>query len=142
MSGNIDRYIPRSQKNQKCLRGKARRPSPHPRRPWKPLVTCLVQGSGTYHRRCRSLHWAIVKPARRLSCQASRAATSRSDCERKNKKSFAPATYCSVWRERIGNNPYVKGHLPPVNSNLSASVSVNLDYLLLAAVEKRERVDK
>ena len=29
-----------------------------------------------------------------------------------------------------------------VNSNLSASVSVNLDYLLLAAVVKRELVDK
>ena len=29
-----------------------------------------------------------------------------------------------------------------VNSSLSASVTVNLDYLLLAAVEKRELVDK
>ena len=29
-----------------------------------------------------------------------------------------------------------------VNSNLSASVSVNLDYLLLAVVVKREFVDK
>ena len=28
-----------------------------------------------------------------------------------------------------------------VNSNLSTSVSVNLDYLLLAAVEKRQLVD-
>ena len=56
----------------------------------------LVQGCGTYQRPCRSLHWAIVKPARWLSCQASRAAPSRSDCERKNKKSIAPATYCSV----------------------------------------------
>ena len=89
-------YTPSSQNNKKCLRGKARRPWPHPRRPWKPLVTFLVQSTGTYYRRCRSLHWAIVKPARWLSCQASRAATSRSDCERKNKKSIAPATYYSV----------------------------------------------
>ena len=29
-----------------------------------------------------------------------------------------------------------------VNSNLSASISMNLDYLLLTAVEKRELVDK
>ena len=40
----------------------------------------------------------------------------------------------------------LKGHVPPseieVKSSLSTSVSVNLDYLLLAAVEKRELVDK
>ena len=39
----------------------------------------LVQGSSTYHRPCHSLHWAIVKPARWLSWQASRAAPSHSD---------------------------------------------------------------
>ena len=60
----------------------------------------LVQGSGTYHRPCRSLHWAIVKPTRWLSWQTSRAAPSHFDCERKNKKSIAPATYGSVFRER------------------------------------------
>ena len=49
----------------------------------------LVQGSGTYQRPCRSLHWAFNQ----------------------------------------------------VNSNLSTGVLVNLDYLLLAAVEKRELVD-
>ena len=29
-----------------------------------------------------------------------------------------------------------------VNSSLSSSVSVNLDFLLLAAVDKRELIDK
>ena len=36
----------------------------------------LVQGSGTYQRPCRSLHWTIVKPPRWLSCQASRVSVS------------------------------------------------------------------
>ena len=48
----------------------------------------------------------------------------------------------AVFRERISDNVTSKVMFHQVNSNLSTGVSVNLDYLLLAAVEKRELVYK
>ena len=49
----------------------------------------------------------------------------------------------AVFREReLVTTLTLKAMFHQVNSNLSTSVSVNLDYLLIAAVEKRELVEK
>ena len=58
-------------------------------------------------------------------------------------KSGLPRQRTAMFREReLVTTLTSKVIFYQVNSNLSASVSVNLDYLFLAAVEKRELVDK